>query len=129
MKDVKDMTREELLVYCTKKKLNGFSNREFLYFFDNNGINSETRKYIMERLSSLDKQQKIQANKVEKSNNKKSGIITLIIGISIIFFGFILYISSAKAGVIFIFNFIVWGFGSLLTLRGIVSIIAGYVKK
>lgn len=122
------MTPEELTNYCVDKKIKGASFREIANIFDNNEIDGDTRKLIMSKLDAIDKKQKEVLRKVEKSNKKKRGIITLLIGIGIVIFGFILFASSAKAGVIFIFNFVIWGFGGLMILRGLLNIIAGFVK-
>lgn len=128
MKQIKEMTPEELTNYCVDKKVKGASFREIVNIFDNNEIDGGTRKLIMSKLDAIDKKQKEVLKKLEKSNKKKSGIITLLIGIGIVIFGFILYASSVKVGVIFIFNFVVWGVGGLMILRGLLNIIVGFVK-
>jgi membrane-associated HD superfamily phosphohydrolase len=122
------MTPEELTNYFVDKKIKGATYREIANIFDNNEIDVDTRKLIMSKLDVVDKKQNELLKKAVKSNKKKSGIIALLIGIGIVIFGFILYASSAKAGVIFIFNFVVWGFGGLLILRGLLNFIAGFIK-
>lgn len=129
MKEVKDMTNDELIKYCIDKKKKGVSYREFSNIFEKNNIDKETIKLIMSKLNDIDKLQKAALLKLEKAQKKKTGIKNLIIGLLIVIFGFILFASSAKAGVIFIFNFVVWGFGALLILRGLLNIIAGFVNN
>lgn len=129
MKEVKDMTKEEFLKYCVDKKLKGVTFREFANIFEKNGIDSETRKFVMNKLDEIDKQQNEVLNKLEKTNKIKSGFLNLIVGIGILIFGFILYANTAKAGVVFIFNFVVWGFGATLIIRGLLNIIGGFINN
>ncbi len=128
MQEVNSMTQQELTNYFVKKKMKGASFRELSNLFDKYQINSETRKLIMVKLDEMDKKQKVLLDKNEKANKRNSGLKSLVIGLGVIIFGILLYISTAKSGVIFIFNFVVWGFGCLLILRGLMNFLESLKK-
>jgi len=126
MKEINDMTLDELTSYFIDKKIKGASFRELSNIFEKNSIDSEKRKIIMIKLDEIDKKQQEFYGKLEKSSKKKQGIKSLLIGLGVVIFGFLIFTASAKAGVIFILNFIIWGFGGLLILRGLLGIIGGF---
>ena len=119
MKPIKEMTFEELEKYIINKKMIGASFRDINNIFDKNEIDTNTKALIMPKLYEIDKQQKKELNKIEKSNVRQNGIINILIGIGITIFGFVLYNLSSKVGIIFIFNFIVWGAGGIMILQGL----------
>lgn len=129
MKKIQEMSKNELTEYCINRKIEGVSFSEIVNILDKSGSDSDTRKTIIKKLEEIDKIQKEALEKFEKTNKKKKGIISSLIGIGIIILGFILYASTAKVGVIFIFNFVVWGVGVVLILRGLLNIIASTIKN
>ncbi|WP_435261874.1 DUF6249 domain-containing protein [Tenacibaculum sp. nBUS_03] len=128
MKPIKEMTFEELEKYIINKKMIGASFRDINNIFDKNEIDTNTKALIMPKLYEIDKQQKKELNKIEKSNMRQNGIINIFIGIGITIFGFVLYKLSSKVGIIFIFNFIVWGVGGIMILQGLFNLISGSLK-
>jgi hypothetical protein len=91
--------------------------------FEQHNIAPEIRKNIINSLDSLDKKQR-EAQQVKKQkSNTATAIKNLIIGIAALLFGFALYNLSSEVGVVFIFNFVAWGFGALMILRGIVGLV------
>jgi len=129
MKQISEMSREELLEYFVQKKVNGASYQAMVNICTKNNIDDETRKYIMNSLDEIDKEQKKASNKEEKVAKIKKGIVSLITGSALIIFGIILYFTTARVGVVFILNFVVWGIGALLVLRGILNIIAEGARR
>ncbi|MCT4615374.1 MAG: hypothetical protein N4A49_10925 [Marinifilaceae bacterium] len=129
MKEIKEMTTDELINYFVEKKRKGASYSSIINIFKNNGIEGETKSIIMSKLDEFDKEQEKLIEQDENNGKKTGGFMSLLIGILIIIFGFILYRASAKAGVIFVFNFVVWGLGAILIFKGLLNIIAGFVKK
>ena len=129
MEELKDLTREKLLEYCVDKKLKGVSFREFSNIFEKAQVDSDTRRFIMNELDKIDKVQKEINVKDEKLGNKLGGVIYILIGAFVFLLGIFLYSSTKKVGVIFVFNFIVWGAGLVLIFRGLMKIIAGFVRK
>lgn len=129
MKELKDMTADELVAYFIEKKQKGASYAAIAAIFEKNGIEGDTKKMIMNKLDDIDAKQKAAKITTKNSNKRNIGLGNLIVGILIIAFGFILFFTTAKEGVVFILNFAVWAFGALLVFRGIMHLIAGTVKK
>jgi predicted phage tail protein len=128
MKEVKDMTKDELLNYFINKIL-GASFGDIARIFERNEIDSETKRFIMSHLEEIDKKQKVVAKKEEHSNQRKGGVLTLLGGILVVILGFVLFFTTVKVGFIFYFNFFVWAVGAFLIIRGVLNLIAGIVKK
>lgn len=122
MKKINEMTPEELFEYCYKLKLNGSNFRELANIFEQNNIEPEVRKKIIKGLDTVDKQQREEQKVKKRKTNTATAIKNLVIGITALVFGFLLYNLSSEVGAIFIFNFVVWGFGALMVLRGIVGL-------
>ena len=113
MKEIKSLTKEELLEVCIKKKSNGASFLEIANIFKTNETDDDTRGFIMSKLDDLDKQQEIQ--RIKAKHYKKSGLINMLIGIGIIIFNII------------IFNHIfIWILGGFLVFRGLVNLLSGF---
>lgn len=124
MKEVSDMNRHELLEYFKEKKLNGASYSSFANIFRINNIDDDTRKWIINNLDTLEKTQKEQADSQKKSKKRVEGVINLLIGLAIMVIGVVMYRESVRAGIVFIFNILLWGAGGILTLRGLLTIVA-----
>lgn len=129
MKEVKDMTQSELMEYFLTKKSKGASFRELAAIFEKNDISDDTRRMIMSKLDELDKVQKIAQNKEDKTNMRRNGFVSMIIGLLVIAFGFAMFFATAKKGIVFYFNFAVWIFGAVYLFRGILNIISGSLKN
>ncbi len=121
MKEIKSLTKEELLEVCIKKKSNGASFLEIAKIFKTNETDADTRKFIISKLDDLDKQQAIQ--RVKAKHEKKSGLIYILIGIGIIIFAFILFEQTVVE--VFIFGHVAWALGGFLVFRGLVSLLSG----
>lgn len=123
------MTADELLRYCGEQKIRGASFREIASIFEKAEVNDDTRRHIMRQLNELDQKRQIIGENMERSDLKKGGISAIILGLAIIAFGFILYYLTARAGVIFLLNFVIWAFGAMLFMRGLINLISGFAKN
>jgi hypothetical protein len=122
MKEIKNMSRQELLEYFMNKKINGTTYGSIANIIAKNNIDDETRKWLISNLEEIDVSQK---HKLSNKKNKLSeGIINLLIGLAVMTIGVVMFYESAKSGVVFIFNILLWGIGGILMLRGILTIAA-----
>lgn len=129
MKELTEMNPDELLTYCVEQKIHGATFREIASIFEKAEIDDENRRFIMDRLNALDRKQQEIHEQTEKSDQKKGGFMGIVLGMIIIAFGWILYTLTVSAGVIFILNFIIWGFGAMLLIRGLVTFTSGFIKS
>ncbi|MBP5456035.1 MAG: hypothetical protein J6Y37_06010 [Paludibacteraceae bacterium] len=129
MKEIFEMTDEELVNYYREKRLNGYSTREVLNSINSQPLSDEQRKLVAESLVQLDKEIKLQKEQEQKKAKRIRGLCELIAGVLVFLFGCLLYHNSAKANVVFLFNYVVWGAGILLVFAGIIEVIVGSKKS
>ncbi len=122
MKHISEMTPEELLEYCHSLIKNGSNFTELANIFEKHNIEPDVRRNIVRSLESFEREQRNLREKNETKLLKRKAASQLLIGIGAVIFGFILFSISSARGGIFIFNFVVWGFGALMALRGIVGL-------
>jgi uncharacterized membrane protein (DUF106 family) len=128
MKEVKEMNQQELTQYFLEKKMKGANFREISNIFQKNEIDASVRQEIMVELNKLDKEQKIALEKLENKAKTRTGYISIIIGILIGIFGFIMFFATAKQGVVFYFNFALWFVAAGAIIKGLINIVAGHLK-
>ena len=129
MKEIFEMTDEELVNYYREKRLNGYSTREVLNSINSQPLSDEQRKLVAESLVQLDKEIKLQKEQEQKNAKRIRGLCELIAGVLVFLFGCLLYHNSAKANVVFLFNYVVWGAGILLVFAGVIEVIVGSKKS
>ena len=129
MKEIFEMTDEELVNYYREKRLNGYSTREVLNSINSQPLSDEQRKLVAESLVQLDKEIKLQKEQEQKKAKRIRGLCELIAGVLVFLFGCLLYHNSAKANVVFLFNYVVWGAGILLVFAGVIEVIVGSKKS
>lgn len=112
MKEIKSLTKEELLEVCIKKKSNGASFLEIANIFKINETDDNPRRFIMSKLDDLDKRQEIQ--QIKAKHKKKSGLINILIGIGVIIFDIVIF-----------HHLFIWILGGFLIIRGLVSLLSG----
>lgn len=104
MKTIQNMSQQEFIDFCIDKRNNGASYQSIQNIFDNNQIDEQTRKLVLDRLLAIDKSKKDILLQAEKVAYKRLGIKKILIGVVILSFGVFLLLRSMGAGVIFIFN-------------------------
>lgn len=129
MKEIRDMTRQELLEYFKNKKSNGASYGSIANIIAKNNIDNDTRKWIISNLEEIDESQKLKLRNQENKSKISEGIVHLLIGTAIMIIGIVMFYESAKSGVVFIFNILLWGAGGILMLRGILTIAASIFQN
>jgi hypothetical protein len=122
MKEIRDMSRPELLEYFKNKKIKGASYGSIANIIAKNNIDNDTRKWIINNLEEIDESQKIKMNNQKNKSKRSEGIVHLLIGIAIMIIGIVMFYESAKSGIVFIFNILLWGVGGILMLRGVLTI-------
>ena len=127
MQSVSEMSKEELLTYCAKLKINGSSFLELSAMFEQHNIDPEYRRFVIRSLDTLDKKQIEIKNKKERTNHLTGSIMSLIIGLAIFIFGVVLYRITTSSGVIFIFNIVPIAVGGFMTLRGVIGLIKSQI--
>ena len=125
--DINSMSQDELICYLKDIKARGASFKEISDISTKYEIDPDTRRLAMAQLNKIDRAQKLILREYEKRQKRKKGLMTFLIGVAAMFFGFFLFEYSAAAGVVFIFNLVVWAFGGLLMLRGALHLIAGLI--
>lgn len=129
MKKVFEMTDEEIVNYYREKRLNGYSTQEVLNSINSQLLSADQRKMVIESLAQLEKELKLQKAQEQKKTKRIRGLCELIAGVLVFLFGCLLYHNSAKANVVFLFNYVVWGAGILLVLGGVIELIVGLKKS
>ena len=129
MNEIFELTDEELVNYYREKRLNGYSTREVLNSINSQPLSDEQRKLVAESLVQLDKEIKLQKEQEQKKAKRIRGLCELIAGVLVFLFGCLLYHNSAKANVVFLFNYVVWGAGILLVFAGVIEVIVGSKKS
>ncbi len=126
MKEINEMTQQELIDFFVQKKQNGRSYRELDIILEKNQINSATRSLIMEKLKQIDQEQEVYWAKKNRINTRNRAIWLLLMSVFIAFVGFILLMKSAEAGVVFIFNLVIFIVAATLFFKGILGLISVY---
>ncbi len=125
MKLINEMTDEELVKYYTSRRMDGVPTKELIDGMYANKLPDEQRCMVVEELKKIDRMCRKGEKSKEKKANRISGLMKMIGGILLFIFGCIFYNLTTEAGIIYVFNYVVWAIAVFLIIVGIAQLIRG----
>ncbi len=125
MKTINEMTDDELVKYYISRRLDGIPTRELIKGMNANKLPDERLRKVVDELIKIDRASRKEEEAEEKKAHRITGLIKMAGGVLLFIFGYILYNLTIGAGIIFVFNIVVWAIAVFLFLVGIAQLIRG----